>query len=373
MTPAVIPDAPYRADSTFVGRANELRLFRDAFDRMLGGRRQVVTLLGEPGIGKTRCAEVLASAAEDRGALVLWGRCYEEPGAPPYWPWVQILREYMDASSPDEVRVMMGAGLDDIACIVPEPAAGGEKAATTRSMIAEPPQTRFRAFDAIGRFFVKAAQQTPLVLVIDNLHWADAPSLSLLEFLSQELQRCRVLIIGTYRDNEVSRKSPLLSTLGELSRESGIERVRLSGLPEDDIAELAGQMLGAPLPRSAVEAINHQTDGNPLFVIELVKVLIEESADVGVAPIAVRIPDGVRETVGRRLSRLPERCNELLAAASVLGRNFTAKELAAAADESLDLVLANLDTAARAGIVECHGDEPGSHRFTHALIRGNAL
>ena len=128
-------------------------------------------------------------------------------------------------------------------------------------------------------------------------------------------------------------------------------------------------MLGAPLPRSAIEAINHQTDGNPLFVIELVKVLIEESADVGVAPIAVRIPDGVRETVGRRLSRLPERCNELLAAASVLGRNFTAKELATAAEESLDVVLANLDTAARAGIVECHGDEPGSHRFTHALIR----
>lgn len=124
---------------------------------------------------------------------------------------------------------------------------------------------------------MKGAQQVPLVMILDNLHWADAPSLSLLEFLSQELLRSRVLIVGTYRDGEVSRKSPLSSSLGELGRDAGVERLRLPGLPAPAIAELAERMFGRMLPEGAIRAINHQTDGNPLFVLELPKVLREES------------------------------------------------------------------------------------------------
>ena len=106
-------------DTTFVGRAEELSLFKRTLDQALGGRRQILTLRGEPGIGKTRCAEAFARAAEEHGALVVWGRCYEEPGAPPYWPWVQILREFIAASSPSEVRFAMGQGVSHIAAIVP--------------------------------------------------------------------------------------------------------------------------------------------------------------------------------------------------------------------------------------------------------------
>ncbi|NIP88949.1 MAG: AAA family ATPase, partial [Gammaproteobacteria bacterium] len=170
--------------------------------------------------------------------------------------------------------LMMGSSFWDIAAIVPELAEEAEVAAPrvaeSRDMMA---QARFHSFDAIGRFFAKAAQQVPLVIIIDNLHWADEPSLSLLEFLSQTLRRSRVLMLGTYRDAEVSRKSPLLATLGELSRERGVERMRLGGLSAEAIGELARHMIGVSLTASIVEAIYEQTDGNPLFVIELLRVL----------------------------------------------------------------------------------------------------
>lgn len=367
MAHAQSSDLEHGVDATFVGRSGELDAFRAAFDRMLAGRRQIVTLVGEPGIGKTRCAEAFARVAEDRGALVLWGRCYEEPGAPPYWPWVQIVREHIGMSSPDERRLLAGPGLNDLAAIVPE--LGGTGAAATGGGGADPAQARFLAFDAFGRLFARAAQQTPLVCVLDNLHWADGPSLSLLEFLSDALAHSPVLFLGTYRDNEVSRKNPLQTTLGGLSHESGFERLRLQGLAKDAIAELATRMLGAALSCDAVDAIDAQTDGNPLFVVELLKALMEEAADSNGEPIAVRIPDGVRETLGRRLSRLTERCNALLAVASVLGRRFTARELASAAHEALEIVLEELDAADRAGIVDACADEHSSYQFAHALIR----
>src|ERR1700722_10545174 len=120
MSESLNPNGGGNAPRFIVGRTRELEVFRAAFDRMLGGRRQLVLISGEPGIGKTRCAEALADVAEDQGALVLWGRCREEAGAPPYWPWVQILRAYIDASSLDEVRLNMGTAAKDIAALVPE-------------------------------------------------------------------------------------------------------------------------------------------------------------------------------------------------------------------------------------------------------------
>ena len=362
---ASVPD---RGDSTFVGRAEELSLFQQTLDQMLGGRRQILTLRGEPGIGKTRCAEAFARVAEEQGALVVWGRCYEEPGAPPYWPWVQILREFIAASSPSEVRFAMGQGAGNIAAIVPELADADSPPRASGGTL-EPAETRFRMFDAIARFFAKATQQVPLVAVIDDLHWADAPSLALLEFLSNELPRCRLLIVGTYRDNEVSRKSPLQHTLGGLGKDTGVVRVRLAGLPEPAIVALARLLIGSQLPSAAIAAIHNQTDGNPLFVIELLKVLIDESRDAGVEPIAVRIPDGVREAIGRRLDRLSGRGSDVLVTASVIGRVFSAAEVSAALHDDLIRVLENLEAATQTGIIERCGDATGEYRFTHALIR----
>ena len=201
-----------------VGRARELDVFRTAFDRMLAGRRQLVLISGESGIGKTRCAEALADVAEDQGALVLWGRCREDAGAPPYWPWVQILRAYLDASSLDEVRLNMGAAARDIAALVPELLDTSPQLQQTSNTATDSSPARFRTFDAIRQFFHQATQQVPITLVLDDLHWADMPSLSLLEFLNQELPSSRLLIVAAYRDADASRKTPLLNTLGGMGR-----------------------------------------------------------------------------------------------------------------------------------------------------------
>ncbi len=352
-----------------VGRSRELDAFRAAFDRMLAGRRQMVLIAGEAGIGKTRCAEALADVAEDQGALVLWGRCREEAGAPPYWPWVQILRSYVDASSLDEVRLNMGSAARDIAALVPELLDSSPHPHHAPAAMADSSPARFRTFDAIRQFFHQAAQQVPITLVLDDLHWADVPSLSLLEFLHQELMGSRVLIVGTYRDADASRKTPLLSTLGGLGRDAGVQRVHLAGLSQSAIGEVAEQLCDTNLSESAIKMIYQRTDGNPLFAIELIKVLIDESAGTAIAAMPARIPAGVRETIGRRLSRLSDRCNELLCVAAVYGRQFTAREIAAAAKEDVQSVLTVLEPAIQAGVLQSDADAYGTYQFTHALIR----
>jgi DNA-binding CsgD family transcriptional regulator/tetratricopeptide (TPR) repeat protein len=354
-----------------VGRARELDIFHQAFIRMLAGARQVLLVAGEPGIGKTRCAEALADVAEDQGALVLWGRCREEAGAPPYWPWVQILRAYVEASSLDEVRLNMGTATKDIATLVPELLDAPQHPEQSANTLVDPCAARFRTFDAIRQFFQQATQQVPITLILDDLHWADALSLSLLEFLSQEALRCRLLIVGTYRDTDASRRTPLLHTLGALSRESDVQRVHLSGLSRSAIGEVAERLCEVCLPEAAVEMIYRRTDGNPLFAIELIKVLIDESASVATALVATaaRIPAGVHETIGRRLSRLSDRCNELLCVAAVHGRQFTVQEVAASTDTDIQQVLAGLEPAVQAGIIQWNAEPLESCQFTHALIR----
>ena len=327
--------SPVAGHRPIVGRERELDVFRAAFDRMLTGRRQLVLISGEPGIGKTRCAEAVADMAEDQGALVLWGRCHEEAGAPSYWPWVQILRAYIDASSLDEVRLNMGQAAKDIAALVPELLDSSHRIQDVPSAITDSSPARFRTFDAIRQFFHKATQQVPMTLVLDNLHWADTPSLALLEFLSQELHRSRLLIVGTYRDAAASRKSPLQSTLGALRRDSDVERVHLARLSPAALGEVAERLCDVSLTDSAIKMIYQQTDGNPLFAIELIKVLIDEGAGTEISAMPGRIPAGVHETIGRRLIRLSDRCNELLCIAAIYGRQFTAREIAAAKQEEV--------------------------------------
>jgi DNA-binding CsgD family transcriptional regulator/tetratricopeptide (TPR) repeat protein len=351
-----------------VGRARELDEFRAAFDRMLAGRRQMVLISGEPGIGKTHCAQAIADVAEDQGALVLWGHCREDAAAPPYWPWVQILRAYIDASSLDEVRLNMGAAAKDIAALVPE-LLGLSQPSQQASATTDSGPARFRTFDAVRQFLHQATQQVPITLILDDLHWADTPSLSLLEFLNQELPNSRLLIVAAYRDADASRKSPLQNTLGGVIRDPGVARVHLGGLSQSAIGQVAERLCDITLSDSAVKLIYQRTDGNPLFAIELIKVLLDESAGAAIAAAPAKIPAGVRETIGRRLIRLSDACNKLLGVGSVHGRQFTAREIAVATNEEVQRVLTVLEPAVQAGIIHSNADLPGGYQFTHGLIR----
>ena len=197
--------SPFRG--TFVGRQREMGELKVALDDAMAGQGRLVMLAGEPGIGKTRTAQELASYAETLNAQVWWGRCYEEQGAPPYWPWLQPLRSYIQQQTPQQLQAEMGSGAADIAEIVPEL---GEKLPNLETAPAlEPEQARFRLFSSITNFLKNAAQSQPLMLVLDDLHWADRSSLLLLEFLAREIETTPLMVLGTYRDVEVSRRHPL--------------------------------------------------------------------------------------------------------------------------------------------------------------------
>ena len=184
------------ATGVFVGRQREMGELKAALEDALSGRGRMVTLVGEPDIGKTRTAQELMTYAGLRGAQVLWGRCYEEQGVPPYWPWVQAIRSYVGERESGELSSVMGAGANDIAEIVSD--VRDRLPGLPSPPALEPEQARFRLFDSITSFLKTAAQRQPRMLVVDDLHWADKPSLMLLQFITRELSGARVLLVGTY-------------------------------------------------------------------------------------------------------------------------------------------------------------------------------
>ncbi len=191
----------------FVGRRREMAELTAALDDAFTGQGRIVMLAGEPGIGKTRTAQELATLAEQLGAQVLWGRCYEEAGAPPYWPWVQPLRAYVQQTGAEQLGAEMGPGAAAIAEIVVEIRAKLPDLETPPDL--EPESARFRLFDSISTFLKNGSHSQPLMLVLDDLHWADKSSLLLLEFLALEIAGSSLLVIGTFRDVELSRQHPL--------------------------------------------------------------------------------------------------------------------------------------------------------------------
>lgn len=374
---AVTEDATRTLDSVssgvFVGRQKEMDDLKAALEESLSGRGRMVTLVGEPGIGKTRTSQELATYASLRNAQVLWGRCYEEQGVPPYWPWVQAIRSYVREKDPQELSAEMGAGASEIAEIVSDvrERLPGLPAATSL----DPEQARFRLFDSISAFLKTASLKQPLVLVLDDLHWSDKPSLLLLQFVARELAGSRLLLVGTYRDMELSRQHPLAESLGELVRERMFQRVLLRGLTSEDVGRFIEVATGIHPPVGLVNAVHTQTEGNPLFVTEVVRLLVQEgdlTADrsVGQDSWTVRIPEGVREVIGRRLNRLSERCNETLTIASVLGREFRFEQLRSLVDEtSEERLLDVLDEALASKVIEEMPQSIGQYQFTHALMQ----
>ena len=363
------------AGGVFVGRQREMGELKAALEDAMSGRGKLITLVGEPGIGKTRTATELTTYAGMRSAQVLWGRCYEGEGAPPYWPWVQAIRSYVRDVDPEQLRSEMGAGAADIAQVVSD--VKEQLPGLEAPPQLEPEQARFRLFDSITAFLKSAARRQPLVLVLDDLQWADHPSLLLLEFVARELGGARLLLVGTYRDVELSRQHPLSHTLGELTRsaEGGFQRVLLRGLAQEDVGRFIELASGVTPPTGMVAAVHRQTEGNPLFVTEVVRLLVQEGEliqeNAGQRDSwSVRIPEGVREVIGRRLDRLSERCNEILTIAAVVGREFTTEQISALIEDiSGDRLLEVLEEALSVRVIEELPRSAGRYQFTHALIQ----
>jgi DNA-binding NarL/FixJ family response regulator len=353
----------------FVGRDAELAELTADLDAADGGGG-VVLVAGEPGIGKTRLAEELAAAVTSHGALVLWGRCWEGEGAPAFWPWVQVVRAYVEGSDPAALRREMGAGAADIAQVVPAVRALLPDLPVPPPL--EPEAARFRLFDSLAGFLRAAAARRPLLLVLDDLHWADVPSLALLRFVARELEGAGLLVLALYRHGELDPGHRLLATVADLTRGRG-RRLLLDGLDEREVASFIALVAGVEPSPAMAAAVHQQTDGNPFFVTEVVRLLASQDrlnpARTSSAMPAASLPEGVRAVVAERLGRLSDPCRLALEVAAVLGRDFELRALQPASSLDGDRLLELLEEAEAARVVSEVPGGLGRWRFAHALVR----
>jgi tetratricopeptide (TPR) repeat protein len=334
----------------------------DAFS----GRGRIALLAGEPGIGKSRLAEELMAHARGRGARVLVGRCWEAGGAPAYWPWVQSLRTYVRKAAPESLGDELGVGAADLAEVLPELRRLLPDLAEPASPVSE--GARFRLFEAATALLLRATRDHPAVLVLDDLHAADEPSLLLLRFVAREIGANRLLMVCAYRDVDPALRDPLGEALAELLREPQAIHISLAGLTERDVAEYVERATGVEPAASLVAAIHTETEGNPLFMAEVVRLLAAEG-ELGEPDARLRIPAGVRAVIGRRVGRLSESCRDLLVSASVMGREFGLDALAELSGLSPRELLDILDEAMAERVLGEVPAAPGRLRFGHALIR----
>jgi len=350
-----------------IGRDAELAVLLDALDDAIACRGRLVLVGGEPGIGKSRLVEEFAAEAEVLGARALVGRCWEVGGAPAYWPWVQSLRSYIRELSPEAVRVEMGSGAQDLVQMLPElhdliPAL--EPAST------DPEGARFRLFDSTSTFLRNAAKEQPLVLVLEDVHAADEPSLLLLRFLARNLSSSRLLLVAAYRTVDPTLSAPLSEALAELTCEPATTTLSLDGLDANDVSQLIEQTTSeAPSPLLAA-ALRADTNGNPLFVAEIARLLAAEGrlADAELASHHA-IPASIQVVIGQRLRRLSSECNRVLVLAAVLGREFRLDALERVAQLDRNGLIDVLDEALTARVLIELPSSTESMRFGHALVR----
>jgi tetratricopeptide (TPR) repeat protein len=356
----------------FVGRILEHSRLESIWKAAVTGERQLAFVIGEPGIGKTRLVAEFARELHEQGAEVLWGRSFEE-ALTPYQPFVQGLQHHIRWSSAEELREQLGDDAAVLARLVPE--------LQTRIPVADaaaqdPDSERFRLFEAIGRLL--ACAERPVLFVLDDLQWADQGTLLLLRHLATDAARTRLLLLGTYRHSEVGPEHPLALVQADIERDRIVDRIELCGLAEGEVGTLVGALIGWQPPELVIRALRGETQGNPLFLEEVVRHLQELglSADPerfgqlrGTAR-ELGVPARVRALVARRVQRLSRRAREALSAASVIGSEFGTDVLAQILGhpDPLELV-ATLDEAVAARLLVESAEHIGHYGFSHALIQ----
>ncbi len=342
----------------FVGRLRELGELSAVLVESAAGRDRLFMVTGEPGIGKSRLMEEFARLLADQDWRVLTGRCWEHGGAPAYWPWIQVVR---------------AAGSEFEECM-PAPAGTGGRPGASAPLPAptpaDPESDRFRLFDGVARFLTKVADDRRLLVVLDDLHAADEPSLLLLRFLAQTLAGGRIILLGAYREAEqrVHESAQLFADLARVGH-----RIRLHGLSRSEVGTYISRVAARAAPEAMVAKVHDVTAGNPFFVGEVVRVLLAEGspADAGqpiVDPV-LRIPEEVHALIRRRVAGLEREAIANLRVAAVIGREFELGVLQRVSRLSVPRLADALSEAVRAGILAEDTAVPGRYAFTHDLVR----
>ena len=360
--------------AAYVGRTSERDELMKAWKVAVAGGTKLVMVAGEPGVGKTRLVAEVARSIYDDGAVVLFGRCTEE-ALIPYQPFVEALRDHAAASSTIELTDETRVGASQLARFVPD--LGARLNVSDTDLRADPQSERFLLFEAVGAWLDAIAVRAPVVVVLDDLHWADSSTLQLLAFLARRHGEHHLLMLGTYRETDLARTHPLAETLADLRRERLVERVSLHGLDADTVAALIGAIGGQTPPADFAALVHTETEGNPFFVEEVLVHLAETGALQQendewrlTRPLdQLGVPEGVREVVGRRLNRLGAAANRALSVGAVVGREFDLDLVAHVAELSADELLDILDNCVAVRIVVEAPGVPGRFGFSHALIR----
>ncbi|MEA2433520.1 MAG: hypothetical protein QOG54_977, partial [Actinomycetota bacterium] len=361
-----VPATPVPPGRIFVGREHEFDELIAGHDSASSSRGSLYLVSGGPGAGKTRLIDEFTARAGELGSAVFWGRCWEVGGAPAYWPWVQILRGLLRGPDVDALIVQLGPGAAYVAQLVPEVA---HRSADTPTIVSlDSDQARFALFDAVASLLRAAAAQRPLVIVLDDLHGGDVPSLLLLRFVAQEIRTAPIQVIGTYREVEAALSPETGPVISELARDSHV--LALRGLSEADVQLFIERTWGEPRSELA-SAVHERTEGNPLFVSEILRLLTRENdgAAQRVHSQRFEVPASVRESIRRRVQLLPEDAREVLGVASVIGREFNLAVLGELTDVGTDALLDVLDEAIVAGLVGEVANAPSQYIFSHALVR----
>jgi len=350
--------------SVIVGRQAEVRELAGGLDRAFAGRGGIFFLKGEPGIGKTSLAEHCAAEAASRGGAVHWGRATQAEGAPPYWPWRQVLRSLVRDLNRDQVAALAGPSIADVAHVAPEL----QEMFDDRPAPAADEAGRFRAYDGVARLLVEASAHRTTLVVLEDLHWADAPSLILLEHVAGLVARSHLMVVGTYRDRELRSDHPLRARLAEFVRAGDVVEMPLSGLGRADVVSLLRMLTSFEPAPDVVQRLQDQTAGNPFFVKEVARSLVGDErprAHAGDGEPAT-VPEGVAAVLLRRISNLSAATREALDVAAVAGHRLDLPLVAAAAGLTRAALLDACEEASKAGVLV---RDAAGYQFAHGLYR----
>jgi DNA-binding CsgD family transcriptional regulator/tetratricopeptide (TPR) repeat protein len=360
------------AESVLVGRERELAILRSQLETAIGGQMRVAQIAGEPGIGKTRLLNAFAAHARRKNIPVLRGGAFDAEGMPSYLPFLEALGQHIRMAPIDVLRAETGTLAPILATILPELTMRlGEIPA---SYALPPEQGRLRFFEAVGEFLVAIAAPHALLLILDDLQWADAASLDLLSYVARHQSAARILVLGAYRAGEVAHRLAFERAVAELHRLRSLESIGVAPLDETAIAALAAQYLGAPLDAATSRILAAQSEGNPFFAEELLRGWLDTDALTRVATgwrlsasDAPALPPSIAGAVRQRLTHLAPEIVELLRTAAIIGRTFDLTMLADVIGEDIETVEAYLGEAVQARLIR--PDDEVTFSFSHDKIR----